>query len=195
MIKTTEMLLEDLQAYGNPSAKLSRMAKAGTIHQIVKGLYETDKNVPGYLLAGSIYGPSYISFEYALGYYGLIPEAVYAVTSATFEKKKAKRYETNFGTFTYRDVPSDAFPHGILLMQEGDYFYRIAEKEKALCDQLYTKSPVHNMKEFRAMLLEDLRIDEEELRKLDVSKVEFLAEQYHTTNVKKLAALLRRMQR
>lgn len=195
MIKTTEMLLEGLQAYGNPSAKLSRMAKAGDIHQIVKGLYETDKNVPGYLLAGSIYGPSYISFEYALGYYGLIPETVYAVTSATFEKKKAKRYETNFGIFTYRDVPSDAFPHGILLMREGDYFYRIAEKEKALCDVLYTRPPVHNMKELRAMLLEDLRIDEEELRKLDVSKVEFLAEQYHTTNAKKLAALLRRMQR
>lgn len=195
MIKTTEMLLEDLQAYGNPSAKLSRMAKAGAIHPIVRGLYETDKNVSGYLLAGSIYGPSYISFEYALGYYGLIPEAVYAVTSATFEKKKSKRYDTSFGTFTYRDVPSDAFPHGILLMQEGDYFYRIAEKEKALCDVLYTKPPVHNTKELQAMLLEDLRIDEEELRKLDASKVEFLAEQYHTTNVKKLAAFLRRIQR
>lgn len=40
--------------------------------------------------AGSIYDPSHISFEFALSYYGLIPEAVYTVTSATFEKRKRK---------------------------------------------------------------------------------------------------------
>ena len=34
----------------------------------------------------------------------MIPEAVYTVTSATFEKKKKKKFETAFGTFTYRDV-------------------------------------------------------------------------------------------
>ncbi len=81
-----------------------------------------------------------------LAYYGLIPEAVYTVTCATFEKKKKKKYETSFGTFTYRDVPPEAFPLGIRLIQEGDYFYRIAEPEKALCDQLYTISPVPNIK-------------------------------------------------
>ena len=48
----------------------------------IRDRYETDRNVPAYLLAGSIYGPSYISFEYALSRYGLIPEAVYAVTCA-----------------------------------------------------------------------------------------------------------------
>lgn len=57
-----------------------------------------DVGTPPYLLAGSIYGPSYISFEYALSYYGMIPEAVYIVTCATFDKKK--KYETAFGTFT-----------------------------------------------------------------------------------------------
>lgn len=31
-----------------------------------------------------------------------------------------------------RDMPSEAFPLGIRLIQEGDYFYRIAEPEKAL---------------------------------------------------------------
>ena len=46
-------------------------------------------------------------------------EAVYTVTSATFEKKKKKKYETVFGTFTYRNVPSEAFPLGIRLIQEG----------------------------------------------------------------------------
>ena len=35
------------------------------------------------------------------------------------EKKKKKKYETVFGTFTYRNVPSEAFPLGIRLIQEG----------------------------------------------------------------------------
>ena len=117
MIKTTAMLLEELREYGSPKSKLARMAERGECFPITRGLYETDRNAPAYLLAGSIYGPSYISFEYALSRYGLIPEAVYAVTCATFEKKKKKKYETPFGTFTYRDVPSEAFPLGLRLVQ------------------------------------------------------------------------------
>lgn len=195
MIKTTEMLLDELRGYANPKAKLSRMAKRGDCFPIVKGLYETDPNTPGYLLAGSIYGPSYISFEYALGRYGLIPEAVYAITCATFEKKKKKKFETPFGTFLYRDVPPAAFPLGLELVQEGDYFYRIAEPEKALCDKLYTMPPVANANALVVMLTEDLRIEESELRRLDAGKIEAFGDKYHSTNVKKLAVLLRRMKR
>jgi predicted transcriptional regulator of viral defense system len=193
MIKTTAMLLEELKEYAYPKSKLSRMVERGECFPITRGLYETDPNVPAHLLAGSIYGPSYISFEYALGYYGLIPEAVYTVTCATFEKKKKKKYETSFGTFTYRDVPSEAFPLGIRLIQEGDYFYRIAEPEKALCDQLYTISPVPNIKKLMRLLTEDLRIEEAELKKLDANKVCEYSEAYRTTNIKKLCSLLRRM--
>ena len=117
MIKTTDMLLEELRAYGSPRSKLSRMVDKGEIYPVVKGLYETDRSTPGHLLAGSIYGPSYISCEFALGIYGMIPEAVYTVTCASFDKKKKKRYVTPFGTFTYRDVPSDAFPLGLKVIQ------------------------------------------------------------------------------
>lgn len=122
MIKTTNMILAELSSYVNPKAKLSRLVKEGTYIQIVRGLYETDRGVPRHLLAGSIYGPSYISFAYALGFYGMIPEAVYAVTSATFEKRKNKKYQTPFGMFLYRDVPSAVFPLGIRLLQEGPIF-------------------------------------------------------------------------
>ena len=66
MIKTTAILLEDLKQYANPASKLSRMVKNGEYIQIVKGLYETDPTTPGYLLAGSIYGPSYLSFEFRI---------------------------------------------------------------------------------------------------------------------------------
>ena len=94
----------ELSEYDSPKSKLSRMAKSGEYFSITKGIYETDRYTQAHLLAGSIYGPSCISFEYALSFYGMIPEAVYTVTSATFEKKKKKKFETAFGTFTYRDV-------------------------------------------------------------------------------------------
>lgn len=193
MIKTTAMLLEELKEYSNPKSKLSRMVRQGQYIPIVRGLYETDRNVSAHLLAGSIYGPSYISFEYALSYYGLIPETVYTVTCAVFEKKKKKKYETPFGRFTYQDVASGAFPLGIRLVQEGDYFYRIATPEKALCDKLYAITPVRNTKEMLSLLTEDLRIEVSELKKLDLSMILEFSNQYHVTNIKKLYSLLKRI--
>ena len=193
MIKTTAMLLEELRDYASPKTKLARMVQKGECFQITKGLYETDRNVSAHLLAGSIYGPSYISFEYALSFYGLIPEAAYTVTCATFEKKKKKKYDTPFGSFTYRDVSSAAFPFFIDLKNEGDYWYRIASPEKALCDELYSLRPVKNRKELEALLYDDLRIEESELQKLNLEIVADLSGKYHSTNVKKLCALLRRL--
>ncbi len=49
MIKTTNMLLEELRSYANPKAKLSRMVKRGECFRIARGLYETDKNILGRL--------------------------------------------------------------------------------------------------------------------------------------------------
>ena len=187
------MLLEELNEYASPKTKLARLVKEGEYFPITKGLYETDLNVPGYLLAGSIYGPSYISFEFALSYYGMIPEAVYTITCATYEKKKKKKYINDFGTFTYRDIPAKAFPYGISLLKEGEYYYRIAEIEKALCDQLYKLSPVSNINELRNLLIEDLRIEEEDLKKLNIEKIHQYLELYNNTNIKKLYSLLRRI--
>ena len=160
MIKTYAMLLSDYSDYIAPDNKIAREVKEGKYIKIVKGIYETDRNTPGYSLASVIYGPSYLSFDFALAYYDLIPEGVYTYTSATFEKKKTKKYSTSFGNFRYRDVPSDVFPLGVHIINEGGYFIRIASPEKALCDKLYALSPIRSKKEMRHLLFEDLRLDE-----------------------------------
>ena len=98
MIKTTAMLHDELRRYANPAAKISRMMDSGQLTPLIKGLYETDASVPGHYLAGVLYGPSYLSFEFALAWHGLIPEAVYSYTSATCGKGRMKRYDTAFGT-------------------------------------------------------------------------------------------------
>lgn len=192
MIVTNNIVKSNLLGFSNKDTKLSREVKNGKLIKIKRGLYETDSNTPGYLLAGSIYGPSYLSFDYALSYYGLIPERVYNYTSATYNKKKKKLYNNHFGVFLFRDVPSEVYPLEVKLIEEGTYFYQIATKEKALCDKLYTLSPLKNFNELENMLFEDLRIDEDEFKKLDYKKVANLAQFYHSTNVELLARFMKR---
>ena len=192
MIFTTSMLLDQLKEYGDPAGKIIRMKREGELFQLTRGLYETDKNVSGYCLAGAIFGPSYLSFDYALSVYGLIPEAVYTFTSATFDKKKVREQENHFGRFTYRDVPSEAYPFGIMVKEENGYVYQMATPEKALCDKLYTMPPVTSQKEIERMLFEDLRIDRTEFKKLNADEILQIWDKYHCNNLKYLMKYLRR---
>lgn len=192
MIKTTAILKNELKEYRNPNAKIRRLVEEGKLIPIIRGLYETDGSIPGYCLASIIYGPSYLSFEFALAYYSLIPEAVYTFTSATFEKKKEKQYSTPFGNFTYRDVPSKAYPAGVLLQTENGYGYKIATAEKAICDQLYKISPVDNQKELQELLFDDLRIDRDDFFALNLDNLYALAGLYNTKNHKLLQRTIKR---
>ena len=192
MILSTNVILDRLRDYSNQYGKIGRLVKEGKLIPLTKGLYEDNPNVSGLYLANAIYGPSYISFNYALAYYGLIPEAVYEFTSATTEKKKKKSFNNRFGTFSYRDIPPQAYPYGIIIKEEGEYTFMIASKEKALCDKLYELPPVSNQKELEKLLFQDMRIDEYEFEKLNRNDIYFIAPKYHSNNLKHLANYLRR---
>ncbi len=192
MIITTQQLKERYAHLSDPIGKISRDIKSGKIFPLVKGVYETDANVHGSRLAQFIYGPSYLSFDYVLHLQGLIPEAVYnTYTCATFNKRKIKTYTNHFGTFIYRDVPKAVFNLGVFVFTDGGYSYQVASAEKALCDKLYTLTPVKNLQELTELLFADLRIDEEAfyaLKKEDILKITPL---YRATNLNLLAKLLK----
>jgi predicted transcriptional regulator of viral defense system len=193
MIKTIGMLHDELIEYSNPGSKVSRMVEQGELFPIIRGLYETDRNASGLYMCMMICGPSYISFESALSYYSLIPEAVRQYTSATYGKRREKRYSTMFGSFLYHDVASQAYPFGIDWHQENGHGFLIASPEKALCDELYKTSPLGNRKELEAWLFEDMRIDMSEFRKLDKKKLAWLSGLYHTQNHRLLNCYITRM--
>lgn len=195
MIKTTAMLLQQYNNYVNPNAKIARLVKDGYLIPIIKGLYETDRSVPGHCLSEIIYGPSYLSFEYALSWHGLIPEAVYVYTSATCGKKKRKQYDTPFGVYTYRDVPIRVFPYGTKIYSEKEYGFVMASAEKAVCDILYTCSPCANRTELRRLLFEDLRIDEGAFLNLNMDEMSELAGLYSTANHRILKSLIKEIKR
>jgi hypothetical protein len=190
MIVTYEILKNLFNHYKAPDMKIKRMSDNGEIIKLTKNLYETEINTPGYLVANAIYTPSYLSFDYALSYYGLIPETVYVYTSATYNKKKKKNYTNALGTFTYRDVPSQVYPYGINIINEGDYSYVIATPEKAICDKLYTLKPVKNKKEMKFLLFNDLRIDNAMFKELNFEDLNILCDIYKSTNMKLLKKVI-----
>ncbi len=190
MLANYDMLKCKLQNYMAPDNKIKRMSDSGEIIKLTKDLYETDKKTPGYLVANAIYNPSYLSFDYALAYHGLIPEAVYVYTSATYKKKKRKTYQNALGTFTYRDIPSEVYPYGIKIVDTDKYPYSIATAEKALCDKLYSLQPVKNKKEMIHLLFHDLRIDQDVFENLNFDDLAFLCDRYGSTNLKILKKVI-----
>ena len=182
MIKTTAMLIDELP-YANPKTKVARMVANGELFPIVRGLYETDGDLPGHLLAGCIYGPSYLSFEFALAYYNIIPERVHVYTSATFGKRRTKRFDTSFGTFTYHDVQKRAYPLFVDLRIENKRGWQIALPEKALCDMVSIMSPIDDVE---ALLFDDLRCDQDALDRMDVTKLAVLRDAFRSRNVSML---------
>lgn len=190
MVVTYDFLKESLIAYKAPEMKIKRMSDACEIIRLTKNLYETDTSISGYLVANAIYNPSYLSFDYALAYHGLIPETVFAYTSATYKKGRKKEYRNSLGTFTYRDVPSGVYPYGIEIVKEDKRCYAIASAEKALCDKLYTLKPVKSKKEMYELLFDNLRIDMDLLQKLNFNDLHILCHQYPATNMKFLMKVI-----
>jgi predicted transcriptional regulator of viral defense system len=89
---------------------------------------------PEEAVANRLYAPSYVSFEYALARYGIIPESVYAVTSAT--TRTTREFIVSNKSFTYSHIKKQAF-RGYRTEKTGGVTVLIAEPEKALVDYLY----------------------------------------------------------
>lgn len=191
MIYDFQSLSVKYKEYSNIYQKINNECKKGILVKIKRGLYTDDLYNDKEVIANICYNPSYISFEYALSYYGVIPEIVSTFTSATFGKKNNKIYHMKDSTFDYRSVPDEVFPMGILIMKNSkNISYKIASKEKALCDLLYSKYPVRSIKDLKTLLFEDMRIDENEILKMNVEFIKEIAPLYHSNSLNVLKKYL-----
>ena len=189
MVYTFNELKIKYKEYSNIKTKVSRLVAKGDLISLKNGLY-TDENKNPLVFAEKIYGPSYISFETALSIYNLIPERVYKITSATFNKRKSKQYVNKCGTYIYKDVPKSVFHLDIVTMGSGEEAFLIASKEKALLDMLYSLPPIHSKKNLIVTLFNDLRIDVDEFKKLDFKKMRALCALYCTSIHKQMYGFL-----
>ena len=192
MILTTSILKNKYSDYANPLDKIKRDADEGKLFRLTRGIYITDYSVDPIFLAALILSPSYVSFEYALSYYGLIPERAPSITSASLGVRKSKVFNNVFGRFSFSDIPEDAFSSGLVIIESGEYVARIASKEKALCDSLYKWRVVKSVKDLKALLFDDKRIDLDEFTSLDFAELIRLAKLYHRTNLELLIKFVRK---
>lgn len=112
------------------------------------------------LTANIIYKPSYVSVQYALSYYGLIPEGVFTITSVTSNKRNY--FETSIGAYNYQHIKPELFfgytyiPFNPLRKTGNEVRQiRIAMLEKAILDFFYLNAGYNTTKD---ML--DLRFDD-----------------------------------
>jgi predicted transcriptional regulator of viral defense system len=141
-----------------------------------------------FLIANRLYAPSYVSFEMALSHYGLIPEGVYSVTSAS--SKKTTSFETPITRFSYRKIKPSLF-FGYQLQKHRGQWYKIAEIEKAVLDHLYLNPKIAQEADFY-----EWRFNSEEfLEKSDMIKLHKYAAAFKnkrlTIRLEKLLAFMR----
>lgn len=156
------------------SWKAKRLERNGDIVRLKRGLFVVEEKISGktindFLLANHIYGPSYVSMETALRFYGLIPENVYTTKSIT--TGTSKLFTNSLGTFQYIHCPDAYFSIGIISSTDGSANYLIATPEKALCD-LINFTPKLNLRyasEVKRWLEDDVRFDMDEIARFDIS--------------------------
>ena len=198
-------LLELSQWVGGTSnrqfALLKRALKSGEVIRIHRGLYclatKYLRRKPDPLVfAQLIHGPSYISLETALSYHGWIPEAVYAITSASMDR--AREFETPFGHFSFTRIPQKVFYTEVTRIEKQDgnepglhagESFLMASPLKALADYVYA----HRVDWTSAgPVIESLRVDESALAGINSEVFELLIDNYSSRRVRRFLKGLRK---
>lgn len=182
-----QLLAHHLKSLKKPGDKVMSLIAEGKIIRLKNGLYvfgENWRRTPLSLevIANLLYGPSCISFEYALTRYGLIAERSLVITSLAVGKTKA--FQTPLGLFEYRAIDREKFKIGIEyrdLGEEGGYL--IASKEKALADLVYRTPGIRTVEHLRHYLFEEMRMDEGMFRELDKEKLRQIAKAYKKRSI------------
>ncbi|MCD4751108.1 MAG: hypothetical protein K8R59_17180 [Thermoanaerobaculales bacterium] len=193
-----QALMAALKVYANPRDRVTVLLRRGDIVRVKKGLYVFGdmlrrRPYSRELLANLIYGPSFVSLDYALAFHGLIPERVEAMTSVT--TKRPKTFDTPIGSFMYRQSPLGSFYLGMDRVEEGDVAFLIATPERALADKVRDDRghPLRTQGEAERYLFEDLRIDAAGFEQMDICLLGELAEGLRSKKIALCTSLLQEM--
>lgn len=190
------LLCSALSRYRAIDQKINELLKSKAILRVKKGLYvfgseSRQHPVCKESLANLIYGPSYISMEYALAFHGLIPERVETVTSVT--PKRDKTFDTPLGRFTYRYLNPRKYPHGIQQHWiDRQHPILIATPTKALCDYVSLNDipTISHPEDAELFLEEDLRIPKQSWDRFDLKELLRLNRYFKSPSISSIAEVL-----
>ncbi|MCX7121420.1 MAG: hypothetical protein NTZ67_06565 [Gammaproteobacteria bacterium] len=165
------------------SARINRAVTKGQLIRLKRGVFCLGKRLAAkslslFEIAQFIYGPSYISFESALSYHGLIPEAVYMTTSACILRNKT--FRGSLRDFSYNRLPVDKFFIGVDYVEEGNNTFLMASPWKALLDYIYARK--ENWPDF-SPVEGSLRIESSELPKITRTKLIDFKKYYRSSRI------------
>lgn len=154
--------------------ELHQWSQKGDLIGLKRGVYAYPEKMGSKAeIACVLYAPSYISLEYALHFYGLIPDVAFAVTMVT--PKTTRTVHSPMGDFVYRHLKPSLF-------WGYDPETGMGEREKVILDYFYLsgrdlKSTVEFWETFRW----------QNLREIDFKKMKKLAPKFETKKVVQLA--------
>ena len=128
---------------------------------------------------------SYISLEYALAYYNLIPEKIVSYTFVT--TTKTKQLNTPLGFFRYRKIKPELYFGYKQIFYEG-FFYNLAEPYKAVFDFLYFLPYYKDF--YKNNLQENLRINWYALPELERIKLYDLIDKTKSKKLQKYKKII-----
>lgn len=171
--------------------QIERWRSKGFLIKLKKGLLvlnEDDRRVnpSRQYIANRVYAPSYISLEYALSYYGIIPERTSDLTSIA--TRKTFRLANSLGVFSYQHVKTAAFRGFIAVKDEAGLNFFIAEPEKAIVDFLYFNMKNFKKGDFKKTFEESYRL--QNLENLKIPKIMKLAGLFSSDKLTKMARAL-----
>lgn len=158
-------LIHVLAEYRKPRDAVSSLLRKEQIIRVRKGLYVFGalwrrQPISREMLANLVYGPSILSINYALAWYGLIPERVDVLTSIT--SGRSRNFNTPLGRFSYTHLSQERFGFGATIQKSNTGNWLVTEPIKAMADKVWTDKRFQptSPASFADYLFEDLRIDE-----------------------------------
>ena len=150
-----------------------RAIHAKEILRLKRGLYilapEFRKSDPHpYIVAAMLHAPSHISLETALSFHGLIPEAVFQVSSVTCSR--SRDFDTALGLFTFQRVSVLNPRSGVEVIKlSNDTWAYVAKPLRAITDLIYLRKEISWEIDGIEFLTESLRMEDEDISQLDFS--------------------------
>ena len=174
----------------NLDKKIEQLLNKKYLLSLKKGLYtslifvqKVNKKLYQEYIANILRYPSYLSLEYALAEYGLVPEGIRVLTSITL--KSSRVFENFLGTFIYKSLKPDLFG-GFLEKNFADKKIKMATPAKAVFDFLYLKKIV----DFEKEILEDLRINWGNFSQKDRREFKNYVKKSNSLKMKKILKIL-----
>jgi len=165
-----------------------RACQAGEILRLKPGLFVLGppyrKSEPHpFVVAGVLHAPSHISLEAALAHHGMIPEAVYQVSSVTVGR--SREFSTPLGVFSFRRVPARAPRAGVEAVAVARNAWAfIASPLRAISDAVYLNKEITWNRNGLGYLTESLRIEEDDLRSLSFEALDEILDSIRSRRVR-----------